>query len=606
MENAGAVTFSERFVFRTRVTKERREGRANTILHEMAHMWFGDLVTMRWWNGLWLNESFASFAAEWAVQEATRYSKGWQSFFGHMKEWAYWEDQLVTTHPVELPVPDTDHAMANFDGITYGKGASALKQLRFFLGEEDFKEGLRRYFQKYAYKNTSISDFIKTLAEASSKNLSEWQHLWLQTSGVNGLKIQWACTVDPETQKSTLSQFNLNQEGADLRPHRIQIALYSWPKQHAKEKASLVLSKTLNVSYSKASTDLPEALGQPCPAFVFPNYQDYDYVKVELDPVSLEVASQHLAQFQDPLVRQMLWHTLWEMVIDGKLQPQSYAQLVVAQGYQEKDPEVLSKILRTLASSSSHGSNVLKFLPDSQRKHAQAQMETSIRTHLTAAPAGTDLQLVWYQAFLEIAESQTSMQWLESLLNRHKRLPGLTMDPEHRWEIIQCLARNGSPATRNLIAAELSNDPTDMGQKAAIAAEASIPEPESKKIWFNRVTQEVPVGEKPLPPAKLRQAMGRYHLRGQETSTQASVDIYFKTVLKLGTSSSSEDTDYASWFTQMMFPSLCDPNLVQRTTELLDSSPNLPTPVLKSLMVHRQEEQRCIRIRQSAAQAIHP
>jgi aminopeptidase N len=230
MENVGAVTFSERTVYRTAVTQDRHRRRADTILHEMAHMWFGDLVTMRWWNGLWLNESFATLLAATAVDKATDFGGSWQAFFSDMKKWAYWEDQLVTTHPIELPVPDTDSAEANFDGITYGKGASTLKQLRFYLGEDDFREGLQRYFQKYAYRNTTISDFMKMLEEASSEDLNQWQKTWLQTAGVNTLRAEWKCETHPESGKSTLSQFNLIQLPAnasnEIRPHRTQIALY--------------------------------------------------------------------------------------------------------------------------------------------------------------------------------------------------------------------------------------------------------------------------------------------------------------------------------------------------------------------------------------------
>jgi aminopeptidase N len=192
MENVGAVTFSERYIFRTKVTQDKHMRRADTILHEMAHMWFGDLVTMRWWNGLWLNESFATFMSSWAIDQATQFTGIWQTFFTDIKTWAYREDQLVTTHPIELPVPDTDHAEANFDGITYGKGASTLKQLSFYLSEDDFREGLQRYFQKYAFKNTTLTDFIQMLSEASSQDLSKWQHSWLQTTGVNTIQTAWA------------------------------------------------------------------------------------------------------------------------------------------------------------------------------------------------------------------------------------------------------------------------------------------------------------------------------------------------------------------------------------------------------------------------------
>lgn len=639
MENVGAVTFSEKFIFRTRVTQDRHRSRADTILHEMAHMWFGDLVTMRWWNGLWLNESFASFMSHWAVDQATDFSGSWQAFFSGMKQWAYWEDQLVTTHPIELPVQDTDQAESNFDGITYGKGASVLKQLRFYIGEDEFIEGLQRYFQKFSFKNTNTSDFIKMLSEASNKDLSQWQHSWLHTAGLNTLKVNWECETDAETQKSKISKFDLLQssptgtsqnsspnEGNDLRIHKTEIALLQFPKGKNKNNIPLKVDQTFAVTYSAASTPVKEAIGKPCPVLVFPNYHDQDYVKVELDATSLKETAQHLDKISDAWIRQMLWHTLWEMVIDGNIRAQDYAEIVLQKISKEKDTQVLSKVLKTLVDPNAGRNTVLKILPPSQRNELLSQIEILTRKQLLAAPGGSDLQLVWYQAYLDSAQSPQSLKFIHNILEGKQKLKGFKLDHDHKWELIQSLARNGFAQATELIQEQLEDDPSDMGQKAAIAAEAAIPTKINKNLWLERITRNSysllepaplpslspsPVPSQvapfpkstPLPLAKMREAMWNFNLVGQEELIQAAADIYFKYLPTLALSKKIEDEEYAIWFTKAMFPALCDSAIIQKTTTILETYPNLPAPIMKRLKIGRQEEERCVKARERSLSA---
>lgn len=594
MENVGAVTFSERFVHRTRLTMDQRRGLASVILHEMAHMWFGDLVTMKWWNGLWLNESFATFMSAWALDQGTSFKGSWQSFFSGSKQSAYWEDQLVTTHPIELPVPDTDHAEANFDGITYGKGASSLKQLSFYLGEEDFKEGIQRYFQKFAYRNTTLADFIKMLAEASSKDLNPWQHSWLQTSGVNSIQTQWECKPDVETGKPVLTRFDLLQTASpDLRVHRTQVALYRLPKN---KTAQFTKEKPVTVTYSEATTSVKELIGKPCPDFVFPNDQDYDYVKVDLDAESQKIILKNLSRIPDPLTRQMIWHTLWEMVVDGKIKPQDYADTVLSQAASEKDTIVLSRILRTLVDPAANRFSVVKVLSGEIREKYFSEIETWIKKHLNTAPAG-DLQLAWYQGFLDSAHSPSSVRFAKDLLDKKQKLKGLTIDQERRWELLLVLARNGFSDIEKLIQAETEKDPSDLGEKSALLARASIPDPVQKKKWLEEVSQRTP--ESPSL-AKEREVMRVFQVLGQETMVSDSVSTYFEALPKIALSSKIEDQQYSVWYGRLMFPSLCDPKIVQKTTETLNQYPSLPSSVIRYLKIHRQEEERCIRSREKS------
>ena len=597
MENAAAVIYSERYIHRGKVTKEMARNRADTILHEMAHMWFGDLVTMRWWNGLWLNESFATFMSFWALQ-GTGDKDAWQDFFANIKEWAYWQDQLITTHPIESHIADTDHAASNFDGITYGKGASAIKQLFYYLGKDDFREGLQRYFEKYALRNASINNFMQMLAEASSKNLTEWQHVWLQRAGVNSLEAVWSCDEDGEIAKMTLKQGS--EDGAPLRPHRTRVALYSQAKGGSKYKAS----KILDVTYSQAETSVDEAVGKPCPAFVFPNYEDYDFAKVTLDPKSLEAVETHLSQVEDPLTRQMLWYVLWDMTTDGRIAANQFADIVIRHAGKEKEPLIVKNLSDSLTRNyfvrhtNPSEETLLRFLAPTQRQEYQGKIEDFLNRQAVTAAPGSDLQLIWFQTYLRAAATPKATNFISGLLKGKRHLSGLKIDQERRWDLISALARLGESESPTLISDELKKDPSDMGVNASITAEASMPDLAVKKKWMQKMTrEETPLdksNDKPLPLSKLKQAMQSFHLLNQEELGKNFVEAYFDAIPRLV---DKEESEFVATFAQQMYPALCTQEIVERTTKFLDSHSKLPPAVEKSLKVHRQEEERCVRAR---------
>jgi aminopeptidase N len=589
MENVAAVTFSERYVSRSKITRDAARDRANTILHEMAHMWFGDLVTMRWWNGLWLNESFATWAAAWAVEEATTFQGGWHDFFAGMKQWAYWEDQLVTTHPIEVAVPDTDQAFAIFDGITYGKGASVLKQLAFFLGEDEMHAGLERYFWRFALGNTTLGDFMLALSASSDRDLAQWQALWLETPGLNGLEVSWTCTAGQGADPGVISGLTLRQSPSEwsgvLRPHRTRIGLYStrdWKR----------MGDPITVSYEGAVTAVEEAVGRPCPGFVYPNDGDFDFVKVTLDPVSLAAVRPNVIRLEDPLLRQQLWHTLWEMVVDGRLSAREYADAALAQSGAERDTIVLNAVLESLALPRLGSASILKYLPDAEREVHRERMEVRFLEGLERAPEGSDLQLIWYFALLRVARSPQSVAVLEGLLDGGVGFGGLRIDQDRRWELIRALARAGAPSAPERIARELEKDPTDTGRKQAIASEASLPSAETKAVW--RARMEADEGPERLADAQLREAMHSHHQLGQEELSRLAVDWYFAT---LPTFAATREEDLADTFSASMFPALCEEPLLRKVDELLGSEAELPATVRKNLRVARQEVERCIRAR---------
>jgi aminopeptidase N len=589
MENVAAVTFSERFVSRSKITEDEKRDRADVILHEMAHMWFGNLVTMRWWNGLWLNESFATWAAARAIEGATRFDGSWQAFFG-TKQWAYWEDQLVTTHPIEVPVPDTDQAFAIFDGITYGKGASVLKQLAFFLGEEAFRAGLRVYFQRHAFGNTELADFMAAMSEASGQDLSAWQQVWLETPGVNRVEVDFACTKAGGSKPRMISRFGLVQSPSEwsglLRPHRAQVGLYS-------ARTGKRIGDPIPATYAEATTEVAAAIGRPCPDFVYPNDGDQDFVKVALDPASLAAVRESITRLEDPMLRQQVWHSLWEMVVDGKLAARDYADTALTQIAAETDTLVLTQVLGSLASTWLGRASILKYLPDAERDAYSSRMEAVFLRGLEGAPPGSDLQLEWYFALLRVAHSPGTLELLASLLDGSREIEGLRIDQDRRWEILQALARAGAPGVRERIAAELAKDPTDMGQKASIAAEASLPSAEVKAAWRTRI--EAVDGPEHRPDADLREAMGSYHQLGQEDLSRQAVDWYFATLPDFA---ATRAEDLVEDFSGAMFPALCDAQVMVRIDALLASGAKLPAAAVKTLRVARQEEERCIRARE--------
>lgn len=583
-ENLAGITIGERgTVFRSKQPPAAYVQRAAIITHEIAHMWFGDLVTMKWWNGLWLNESFAALMETLAVAEATQYrEEGWPHFYSGEKRWAYREDQLVTTHPIELAVADTDAARSIFDGITYGKGASVLKQLRYYLGADKFRAGLKEYFAKYAYKNTTLEDFIAALAQASGVELGQWQKQWLQSAGLNTVRARWECTG------GKLSRFALEQsapaEYPVLRSHRTEIGFYA-----LRPDGALSLESTVAATYAGAETAVAAALGKPCPALVFPNQGDQDYVKVELDPVSLGTLRTGLGRVADRLTRQMMWGTLYGMLRDARIAPAAYIETVIQQLAGEQDPQILTDVLRPLSRE------VIRYLAPARRAAAQARLEAFTKAQLDGSPAGSDRQLLYYKAYLAAAVTPAATSWLQGLLRGESAIAGLPLNQDRRWGVVQALARLGAANAKELIAAELARDATDEGRKAAFGAEAQLPDGALKHKWFQRITRSAPdAADNKFATGDLREAMEQFAVPGQEPLVQPLTEPYFTELVAL--SGKGEDNMYLQRMSEVMYPPACDPSLIARTTAFLKAHPALPAGVIKSLLVRQQEVAICLKL----------
>jgi aminopeptidase N len=580
MENVGAVTFGERYVSRSTQTLEEREQAADVILHEMAHMWFGDLVTMKWWDGLWLNESFATYMAALSRARATRFPLAWQTFFGDMKSWAYTEDQRATTHPIEAEVPDTGQAFANFDGITYGKGASVLKQLAFLLGEDKFRDGVRLYLKDHAYGNSVEADFFGAMTKASGAELGAWRREWLDAAGVNTVRADYACGSGGRISSFALVQ-TAPAEQAALRRHRTRVGLFEDGPDGSLREASAV-----SVFYEGARTEIPELAGLPCPSFVYPNLGDEDYAKVELDARSLETAKTRIARIPDPHLREMLWASLWEMVRDAKWPVSRYANLVLSSLVDETDFKTASAVLETVGGRGESSPSVLSYL----EKPDYPRFEAFFLAGLAKAVPGGDFQKLWFDGYVKTAASPAAVERLQGLLDGSVRVEGLPLDQDRRWDVIERLSELDAPGADGLIEDEARRDPADTGAKAAITARAARPDPETKKVWFARIVD--PKSASSL--GELRAAMDGFYPRTQSRLRAAFLTPFLETLPALAAAKSD---DFLDAYGRAMVPAVCTPEGESALASFLEKTPPAKPVLLRALRDARQEDERCVRVR---------
>ncbi len=505
MENAGCVTFRDEMIFRSRQTVSAYESRANTILHEMAHMWFGDLVTMKWWDDLWLNESFAEFAATYAlVNGGTRFPDAWTTFTNSRKNWAYRQDQLPSTHPIAADNYDLHAVEANFDGITYAKGASALKQLVAWVGVDDFFTGLRAYFTKHAYGNTTLEDLLVELEAASGRELASWAKEWLQTSGVNTLRPAFELDAD-----GAYTSFAIEQSAIEafptIRRHRIAVGLYD------RVDGRLVRTDRLELDVEGERTEVPQLVGREQPALLLLNDDDLTYAKIRLDERSSATLIESIATIADPLARALCWGSAWDMTRDGELSGDAFVSLVLSGVGSETDLTAVASLLRQA------GSAVNLYTHPDARPELAARWEAGVLGLLEAAEPGSDHQLALARAY---ASASHDPERLRALLDGS--LAGLTVDADLRWTFTTALARLGT-ADEAVIAAELEQDPTISGQEHAAAARAIRPDAQAKEEAWRLVVQDATT-----PNETRRSIATAFQVSGQEDVLAPYVDRYLE------------------------------------------------------------------------------
>ncbi|GLZ75835.1 aminopeptidase N [Actinorhabdospora filicis] len=477
MENYGCVTIAEAsYLFRSQVTDFELEQRANVILHEMAHMWFGDLVTMRWWDDLWLNESFADWASHWANVEATRYTEAWTTFLAMRKTWGYRQDQMSSTHPVYADMPDLEAVAANFDGITYAKGASILKQLVAYVGIDPFLAGLRAYFEKHQWGNATFSDLLSALEAASGRELRDWAAQWLETVQVNTLRPVVEVDGDGNYTSVAIRQ-EAPAEHPTLRTHRIGVGLYDLVD------GKLVRREAIELDVAGELTGVPQLTGVRRPDVLLLNDEDLTYAKIRLDEHSLATVVDHVAAFESSLPRALIWTAAFDMVRDAEMSASDFVKLIATGLPAERDINIVTALLRNL------GAAINLYATPENAPALRAIAATAAREAMLAAEPGSGFQLQWTKAFTDLARDEADVTLVKGWLDGAAVPDGLTVDTDLRWHIVIGLAGVGALSQAD-VDAELERDNTADGQRKAATAGAAIPDADSKAAVWARLAAD--------------------------------------------------------------------------------------------------------------------
>ena len=533
MENVGCVTFHEDvLIFRSKVTERNYVSRATTIHHEMAHMWFGDLVTMQWWNDLWLNESFAEWASYQSVSESTKYTEAWTEFNSLRKNWAYRVDQLTTTHPIATEMEDLDAVRTNFDGISYAKGASVLQQLVAHVGRDNFITGLRRYFAKHAFGNTTLKDLIDQLEAASGRDLTPWVATWLRTAGVNTLRPVITLSGDTYTSVSIKQEAPTMPVGStELRPHRLHVGLFDI------QGSKLVRRTSVELDIAGALTEVTAFTGQKCADLVLINDKDQSYAKLRFDERSIATMKSHLGSLDDSLARGLIWASLWDSCRDGELSATDYIAIALAALKSESDISIVSATLGQIDTA------LWAYAHPAHRPALRLQVATAIEAALDAAQAGSDHQLQFAKGFANTAITPAQLARIAAMLAGS--ITGLTIDAELRWFLFICGVKREvfGPAD---IEKELALDKTAHGKQYGAMAYAQIPSKDAKAKAFTAITT-----------ADLSNTIHSYTCRGFNDPLHSEilrefVDEYFDVLLKVW---QTKGYEIAETTATLLFPS---------------------------------------------------
>ena len=560
MENAGAVTFLEDYVFRSKVTDAAYSRRAETVLHEMAHMWFGDLVTMRWWDDLWLNESFATYASVLCQAEATRWDNAWTTFANAEKVWAYRQDQLPSTHPIVADMVDIESVRLNFDGITYAKGASVLKQLVAYVGREEFLTALRQYFRTHEYGNTSLRDLLVELERASGRDLSAWSKEWLETAGVSTLRPELAVDDDDRFTSFTIVQ-TAPEDHPTLRSHRLAVGLYDRVDGALQRRARYELDVT------GAETEVTELIGERRPALLLVNDDDLAYTKIRLDERSVEVLLDGISDIADSLPRTLCWTAAWDMARDAELAAADYLRLVLGGVGQESDIGVVQTLLRQATTAGN------LYTRAADRPSARERLADATAALLDTAPPASDHQLAFARAFVSAATSEAHLDRVAGLLDGSQPLDGLAVDTELRWHLLLSLAAGGR-ADEAEISAELERDPTAAGQRQAAAARAARPTEAAKEAAWTAV-----VVDRQLPNAVQSATISGFQQMHQEDLLAPYVSRYLDAVEEVWQESPGE---MGQSIVAGLFPMLPEQWVLETVDEWLAT--HRPVPALRRLL----------------------
>ena len=548
MENVGAVTIHDSFVFRDPPTDTQRLERAEVILHELAHMWFGNLVTMRWWDDLWLNESFATYISFLALTEATRFTTAWRTFNGGTKLPAYRADQLPTTHPISADATDTDTAVLNFDDITYGKGASVLKQLVARIGHAAFRDGMRTYFGRHAWGTATLADFLAALEHGSGSDLGEWARLWLETSSLNTINAEYG-VADGQVTTLRVEQ-TAPAAYPTLRPHAMHVGLVI-------EGPGGLQIRSLPAAIDGPAADVEGATGLPAPLLVFPNHGDDDYALARLDPQSIDFALTRLHELDDPLLRQLLWTALWDMVWDVRLPSTAFLQAARLNLPLQDDLELLESVLGRATVA------LYAYVPHDRREAEAGELLVTALEAIRTAPS-RDARTIWMRAAISISASPEHLEPLFDLVDGRAHVDDLTIDQDMRWALAIKGVAYGSEEAEERLAAERLRDPSDRGQRNVIRAAAARPTDIAKQEAWERINGD---------------GFGSYQLtraamQGFQSLRQRELLLPFREPFFDGLRQvfASRDHPFARAYLVTMLPDLwAEPEVLERSRQVLAS-----------------------------------
>ena len=537
MENPGAITFAETVIFRGAVPMRFHEWRAQVILHEMAHMWFGDLVTMKWWQDLWLNESFATFMATRMQDRVTKYKTALVTANADKMSAAVL-DQRPTTHAIVTKVSDTDVVHENFDAITYEKGAAALRQLVAYIGDDAFVRGIRRYFRTHAWKNATLDDFLSALeAEAPGKDLKAWAKQWLETPGMNVLRPSFSVGSDGALHDVVIEQTVADNGAPVLRSHVLNVGLYDLDAA-----GRLKLRRSVQVEVGGARTAIPQLEGERRPALLLVNDGDLTYAKVRLDDRSLDTVVEHLKDAPDPLTRALLWSTVWDMTRDAEMPARRFVELVCRQAPAEKETLVVDAALSRAAVA------INSYADPRVRDALREQLAAVARAQLQRSDLDQAQRLTWMDGYLSNATIRdhgkadpADIALLKGMLDGSRSLPGISVDPEMRWKLVIALSGAGALPKR-VVDAELAHDNSIQGQRSALQALASRPNSAAKAEAYRMLVDPQP-GDPQMTPQNMRALLAGFKRPGQERLIRRYTKDYPALVDRLCRQRTEEEVD---------------------------------------------------------------
>ena len=573
MENPGCITIRDQLIYRSRVTTSERAGRAGLIAHEMAHQWFGDLVTMRWWDDLWLNESFAEWASHWCNSEATRFTDAWTTFLALRKRWGYGQDQLPTTHPVYTDVPDVETVEVNFDGITYAKGASILKQIVAYVGRDAFVRGLRAYFPKHAWGNATFDDLLGALEEASGRELREYASQWLTTAQVNTLRPE--ITRDGDRYGTVAVLQEAPKDYPTLRTHRLAIGLYDL------REGKLVRRRRVELDVTGERTEVTELAGEPVADVLLINDDDLTYAKIRLDERSMATIVEHVSDFDSSLPRGLVWAAAQDMLRDAELPARQFVRMVASGIGTETDVNLVTILARTARQA------VNLYADPAWQDAGRALLTRTFAEALAASEPGSGRQLTFAQEYAALARSADDLAVLRGWLAGENVPEGLTVDTDLRWHLLHSLVALGAAGTAE-IDAELARDNTASGQRQASVVRAALPDADSKAAIWTTITTDTSL------PNWLQRAM----LQGFWHSAQLELlapyrERYFADVAGVW---DTFDGEVAQVFVMLGYPSLLVDDATVAATDAWLTGDH-PAPLRRLVAEGKDGVQRALRAR---------